>query len=73
MSHKTIYKTCYGICPLSDTEESLIATYKSVAVIGQNQTPYRLVSASCNSDNAINCPLGNNCPILSSVEEVTYE
>lgn len=73
MSNKTIYKTYYGICPLTSTEESLTVTYKGISVIGQQRTPYRLVSASCNSDNAINCTFGDNCPILSSAEKVIYE
>ena len=73
MLNKTIYKNCYGICPLTSTEEKLTITYKAVPVIGQQRTAYKLVSASCSSDNSNDCVFNDNCPVLSLAEKVIYE
>lgn len=73
MSNKTIYRTYYGNCPLTDSEESLTVTYKAVSAIGQPQTAYVLTTASCNADCAVRCMQGDNCPILDSAGKVIYE
>ena len=72
MSINTIYKTFYGMCPISNSEESLTVTYKAVSAIGQPQTAYVLTTAACNADCAVRCMQGDNCPILDSVGKVIY-
>ncbi len=69
----TIYKDCYGTCPMDNTFTCIEVKYVGLKVLGYRNEIFKRAGFSCiKLDENINCHEPNNCPLYIS-SPLTFE